>query len=346
MNPFQSHKGPAAAIPSGDNENFVVIDNFMYDDITAVTGATFFIQTLPMLPVTAVISSISAAGTHDLNINNVNFLSSGNTNWGNYPIGVVTPYRALTLTPGIAVDDPYQSVSARMVSIGYKLTYTGQSATCSGTVTVTPNNVGFTLAGSLTASTGNIASPSAVSGNLANSAQTATVAAPLGSPILTIDLTNVVTAYTKDSVIFRPEEGVLILPRHRTKDFKIVSTSDIPYFLAANQSVGGTVAGTVLQNFYTTYGVGAALAQNAIWYDQDWSAVQIVIAGVQPLSTFRLETVVCTEYVLPSSSPFAPLALKSSPDNPASIKAVNKMMSSMAIASPTHSYQGFNQVPR
>lgn len=190
MNPFQSHKGPAAAIPSGDNENFVVIDNFMYDDITAVTGATFFIQTLPMLPVTAVISSISAAGTHDLNINNVNFLSSGNTNWGNYPIGVVTPYRALTLTPGIAVDDPYQSVSARMVSIGYKLTYTGQSATCSGTVTVTPNNVGFTLAGSLTASTGNIASPSAVSGNLANSAQTATVAAPLGSPILTIDLTD------------------------------------------------------------------------------------------------------------------------------------------------------------
>lgn len=107
MNPFQSHKGPAAAIPSGDNENFVVIDNFAYDDITCITGASFYIQTLPMLPVTAVINSFSAAGAADLTINGVNYLSSGSTNFGNYPLGVSAPYQAITANPGYNVNDPY-----------------------------------------------------------------------------------------------------------------------------------------------------------------------------------------------------------------------------------------------
>jgi hypothetical protein len=322
MNPFLANSN--MGVPDGTNSNFICSDSLAYNDIQCITNAGFVIQTLPCLPASAGISGLGTAGAYDIQIDGSTYFNTANYNANFYPISVLPSYYPTSYVPGVVVNDPYNSAAARLVAVGYKLTYTGQSALCSGTITVTPNNAGFASGPQVTSlltGTGQIT----VQQN--NATQLGLGNQPIGMQILSLDIATFPNAYTKDSVVFRPEEGLLVLPRHRTKDYKLMPTVDNCYAAVAEQATTGFAGNK--STYFTTDGVGQ---RNVIWYDQDWSSVQIVVRGIQPGATFRWETAWCMEYTLPGSSPFMQFAEKASKDLPAVINKTEKMISKIPIA--------------
>jgi len=155
---------------------------------------------------------------------------------------------------------------------------------------------------------------------------------PLNVVLLSLDTTGTLTAYNKDSIVLRPEQGVFLLPRHRTRDFKINPTSDNVYGLTANTTTAGSGAGTTLVSYFCQPKNGNNT--DVIWFDNDWTAYQITVSGIQAGSTFRWETAYCVEYVLPGASVFAPLSIKESPKDEAAITRVTAMLAKKPAASP------------
>jgi len=338
MNPFNATN--AQGIPDGSNAQYLPIDNLMFDDISCVTNSGFLIQTIPTLPVSAMIKGLGAPGINDININGVPYSNSGMSSSGNsagfYPISILNNFKNQTIQPGLAFLDPYNSTTARLVSCGYRLVYTGQSQSCSGTVTVSHNSVAFKESGEIS-SPGPLITANNITGVNLDPSISVISQAVVGSTILNADFNLIGNVYTKDSVIFRPEQGLMILPRHRSKDFKIIPTTDVPYFATGNMSLTPSV-GTSLPSLYTSPNLGITAGTSSmvapIWYDNDWSGMQVTVTGMQVGATFRWEAVWCMEWVPSASSAYSAFTRKESPLDLKQIDVAQKMVNSAPAGEP------------
>jgi len=316
MNPFKSVAG-STGIPDGNNSNYVVNDSLTYDDISCTTANGFSIQTHATLPFSASVIGLGATATSDISINGNAFTNRINTTTAGtsvrYPLSYLPAYNVGSYTPGVLTTDPYQSTTARLVACGYRLIYTGQASTCSGTVTITPNSMAFSEAGEVTADVGAvIANPNNTASNIS-----------VGTDMITADFTTGRT-FTKDSLVLRPEVGVYILPRHRSKDFKIIGTQNTGSFVSfptTTTTIGGAV---ILDSLFCRRTIAAGEG-GIIWYDNDWSGFQVVVSGMQTGATFRWETAWCMEYTPSATSAIAPFTHKASSDQPNAMKTAAKL---------------------
>jgi len=329
LDPFTANSN--MGVPDGTNANFICSDSLAFNDITCNTASGFIIQTLPTLPASAAITGLGTGLVNDITVDGNTVINPFGYTGNLYPISVLPSYVGTSFTPGILINDPYSSASARLVAVGYKLTYTGQSAMCSGTITVTPNNCGFAIGPQVTSV---LVGPGQIAVQQNSAMQTALGNQPVGTQLLSMDISTNPSAFTKDSVVFRPEEGLLVLPRHRTKDYKLMPTVDNVYSPVAEQQIAG--APLALKSYFTTDNNGQ---RNVLWYDGDWSGVQIVVRGMQPQATFRWETAWCMEYTLAGSSPFMQFAEKMSKDLPAVIAKTEKVISKIPVAQPRAYYR-------
>ena len=293
----------AAAIPDGSNSNFMVIDSFMVDTITN-PGSSFVFQTLSTLPALGMIASAFSLGVNGVTVSPVTNLqpaATANQQW--YPICIPTPY-AIASIPGTYFADPYSATTARMISVGYRIIYTGPATTCSGSITVTPNSVGLEPAGTVTTNT---ASGATMTTSKADNSAGTTI--PGGCPILNAEVTINPTALTRASVTVRPEEGLYLLPTHRSTVHRVLPTTITSYAVLAGATPAATVAYRHLLKQANGLDIGV------VWYDSDWSGFQVSFNGINSDASFRIESVVCMEYNPAVSSTFYPLTMKASPPN-------------------------------
>jgi hypothetical protein len=332
LNPFYTNPGGPAGIPDAGNTNFIVVDSLTFDTITCVGTGGFTVLTMPTLPSMALITGAGSVGATDININGVSYRNLANTAAS---ISIPPQYKTGTAyAPGSNADDPYSSANARLVSVAYRIMYTGQANTCSGTITVTPAPIGFANGGLITSG---VSPPSATTTACSVVDYTGAVIyqCPYNTPVLIMDGGNGLLStasnltYTKDSVCFRPEHGAFITPRHRTNDFKCYPTSADPPVLIYNQTVN--LPGT---NYTAVSRNNSPNSTGIVWYDGDWGAVQINVAGVQPGHTYRIECASCFEYGVGLTSAFSPLAQKTSESKPKEIVMANAMQASQPIALP------------
>lgn len=300
--PFHSSGG--AAIPDGQNKAFVVTDTFCINNISpSAAGQTIVIQTLNCLPALAMIGSTSnftVDGQLVTALSSLTPTSTASTTW--YPACIPPPYSGLG-APASAFADPYNATAARLVSLGFRLIYTGPATTCAGVITVTPNPVAWSDAG-VTVSALLGAAPVSAAGVLGTAWAT-------GSSILTGDFVINPNTMTRETQTFRPEQGVRVLASHTSDVFKRNPTVINPY-VALGPYNDATSTGT----FPNLFRQNPTTAPGIIWYDNDWMGYQIVISGVNSDATFRLESVCCMEYNPAISSPFYPLSVKQSPSAP------------------------------
>lgn len=161
--------------------------------------------------------------------------------------------------------------------------------------------------------------------------QTTVFSAPNIVPVLGIDGT-VISNYTKDSVIFRPELGATVVSKHRTNDYKNIPTADVPYGTIANKSI--TTAPSTNINAFCTPGIGNNLA-GLIWYDNDWTGHNITVRGVGAGNTFRVETSYCFEINPSNVSNLYPFTVKQSPKlNSAILTRAQTLTGSLPAATP------------
>jgi len=315
LNPFHATNG--RGIPDGANSNYIVIDHLMIDNIVDTASAGFTIQTVPMLPATSALAV--AAGVNTLTINGIPYVGSATQFLAQYPLGFAPPYLTVGTQPGIVTNDPYQSTKARLVSCAYRLIYTGQSALASGTIIVTPNDVGLTVSQQSAAGIFPYTSNTNLQANAGNYTN--------GAIGLNMDIANANNAFVKDSYISRVEAGAYVLPKHRSRDFKLSATVDSPYVPIANST--GTSNSV---NFFSS--TSGAPASGVLWYDDDWSSASIQVSGYPAGSSFQLQTAFCMEYSVSNTSAFANLANKQSDFKPADIELSNKQTNSLPAATP------------
>jgi hypothetical protein len=318
MNPFMAMNG--TGIPDGGNANYVVSDQLTYDDIACVTTNGFIIQTHATLPFSADVRGLADTGT-DIRVNGIPFVNTGALNLesaDHYPLGFLNSFASVETRPGILTTDPYNATTGRLVAVAHRLIYTGVSSTCSGTITITPNNVAYNPAGVRTAD---------ASLTIYNPDGSVNMLSGINTNLLSADYVASATAFTKDSVILRPEQGCYILPKHRSTDFKLIPLPQNAYAVVTNIDTNDATK----NNIYTSLGT-ASRNGGIMWYDNDWSGYQIVVSGMQAGATFRFETAWCMEFSIAETSPFATFAFKASENRKAIIDAANAKVNAKASA--------------
>lgn len=304
-NPFAGHGG--SSIPDGKNTNFVVTDTFTVNTFTPTTaGQTIVIQTLNCLPSLAMIASTAGLVVDSTAVAASSALqptaSTASTTW--YPIGIPGPYVG-TGAAGALFADPYNSTTARVISVGYRLLYIGPATTCAGSITITPNPVAWGTT-STSADGGFGLVPPTIAGAAGTQLHTGAVA-------LDVDMTINPVVMTRASLTVRPEQGLYVVPKHKSTEFKLQPTYNMPYAPIANANT------SLLGNLNTLFRPSGGVNPGVVFFDNDWMTYQIVITGLNSDASFRLETVLCMEYNPAVSSPFYPLSIKQSPDSAAQL---------------------------
>jgi len=307
IDPFHSPGG--AGIPDGQNSNFVVADTFSVNNFSAtVAGQSIVIQTTNTLPSCAMIASLSPMTVDGLTVAASTSLqpvaATASTSW--YPICIPSSYIGLGAADTVFAD-PYQSSTARMVSCGFRLIYTGPAQTCAGTIRITPNNIGWTIGAPSTAgaTVENVTRAGAPGANLV-----------IGTPIIVADININSTAMTRSTMTLRPEQGLYVLPTHKANNFKNQPTYVVPYVPVANVNQAGVA---VNQNNLWRDAGGSPITLGIVWFDNDWACYQIALSGLNADASFTLEAVVCVEYNPAVTSPWFPNSIGSSPNKPGEI---------------------------
>jgi len=298
IDPFSA--GGKSGIPDGSNSNFVVVDAMVSDTIACtVANQSFVIQTIPSMPILAALSS-AANNVLTLNGVGVNGPTTTLTPNGNvvtstwYPMGVPIAYQGGNAIVGNFSPDPYSTVAGRFVAIGYRCVYTGPVNSCSGSILITSNDISFEETIPPDTGAAPVGNQHAILKPNYLQASSGFYVAP-GVNTLNLAVQNNVTAAQRNTITLRPEEGFVIIPKHKTIDFKVKDAAQLPAAVLGNTSVAGT--GPITR--YSLFPAGeiaiGSRTDGVIFYDNDWQAFQIAFTGLNADASFRFETVICWE---------------------------------------------------
>jgi hypothetical protein len=327
-NPFEGQG--QTAIPDGGNRGFVVTDILSVDTVTLSAAGTWQYQTCPALPY---LGLAAGSGSCNIIVNGVN-LNSPTSNpvpngtlgstW--YPMGVNSP-----VANGVRVDGPYSAVAGRAVQFGYRIYYVGPVNTCSGSITVTNNDVSFEFIGLTTAGTLNAAAP-ALTVATANTSQAQVGMISSGNPVYSMQFRATPSSFTRTSRTFRPEEGLLIVPKHKSNDFKIRDIMETPPVVCGNSKMtpGTSSYAMFPDNIYAVNNQTIGLQ----FFDNDWTAALITFAGCNADAAYRIETIACMEFNPNAASVFQPLTQTASPNNQAVMNLASQVTENIPMAQP------------
>jgi hypothetical protein len=334
MNPFKGKGG--TEIPDGGNSRFLSLDMMSVDNFSVSSSGTVVLQTLPVLPFAGM---ISCSGTN-VTINGATLTApasmspnNANTNSFWYPTSVFNNYTS-AVTCGTNYIDSAGSVSGRIAALAYRIYYTGPVNTCAGTISVTSNDVSFEYCGATTSSTAGAPAAGLVSVTLGALTQTAIAATvPSGTPIVQISSYNSPTALNRTTYTIRPEEGLLIVPKHKTNDFKIRDMYDTP---AVMVGIGPLTPGSAHYSVFTAgaYNTGGSNTIGILLHDSDWSSYQVCFNNINADASYRIETIACVE-LNPNQGTFvASLTKDQSPSEPAVMHQTSQLMNAISPVTP------------
>jgi len=345
ISPYSSKGG--MGIPDGRNHKYIVVDHFVADTIVVSSSNGFTILTTPTLPATAAIRGGGADAAVELTINGNSYKNGFTTNPGLnswYPLGVPAEWAGTDTFPGQGFgNDPYTSASARCVSVQRRLLYLSSAVNATGIIAVTPMKLGLSVGPTTTLAATTPTANNIVGALYADSTQTSLTACKVGTQILSGDMGYNTSVFTRDTVTTRVENGVTVIGKHYGEVFRILPTVDNPYLLSIDApSAASSSGGTQVACFWCgTTVAGNSKNTGVVWYDDDWEGTQIVVTGNVTGATFRLETVVCMEYSLQTTSAFAPLSIQNSPERVGVVRKVDRVVNALPVAVPGGQWQAY-----
>lgn len=318
LDPFSS---PGAnGIPDGSSTKKIMVDHRWYTDITHDGARTwgFVLQTFPWLPMPV---GVQPLGSEPIIVNGLPITAP-------LPRDLRASWVPISLPPGwqaanqyswnTTSADPYEASKGRLVAMGVKLIYTGPANTCSGVITCNPSDVGF---GDRVL---NAAYREQQAGDLT---LVDTVAAD--SAGISVDLNTNPTTINPGSCEFRPEQGATFIAAHKTNDYEFKPVYDIPLIPYCSQA--GTPA-TLLASDGTT-GLPPRTYQGGVsWFDDDWTAAQFVASGLNGDASYRVEIVMCMEYLPVVGSSYAQMAKEPPTANLRTIRAAESVQQQSVVA--------------
>jgi len=323
-------------IPDGNNSNFFVSDFISLDLITSGgLGSGFIIQTVPWLPCTALFTNLigsscringavaTAAAVVDP-IDGANLTSA----WA--ACGIVPPYIGPTYFPGSVVLDPFTATSARIVSMAYRLVYTGSAINASGNLSVSANNL--TLSPQTLPTTANTGAPAVNTWSLRinDNSQGANAFAAISTPVYNLDGGIKIASLNRDNVDIFPAAGMFAISKHRTGDYKVLPLSATACGVSGRLPAASLLGNQQLSPMMNFNGFSGGIT----FVDNDWSGVQIIASGLAADAAFRFEVATCIEYNPQAGTVLASTAKSEAPENRAALAAAKRITEAMPSAMP------------
>jgi len=304
-----------AMIPDGKGRNILPGDFKRNIDLVITGNTSIRIRPWFPYPVSIFSNNTVLANGFNLSCN----ISAGPLNIGATPnMGQFSE-----LYPGWnTIDTRYQATSARYVTIGYRLTYTGTAQSAQGVITVT--KLPWSAEPSIN-NASNVISYNSTGGNNVVPAVTAL--------IFRYDGTNIGAIPTQeDQMVVRPEEGAKgVLAMSVTSDAHPYT----PWFEASvapiSDSILPNAANYNLMGGEAASPTSAALYAGLNFYDPAFSEVDINISAG---GSYRLEIIGCVEMQLAANSVSIPFAAPTSNLNKLKLAADDALNQATKSASP------------
>lgn len=314
-------------IPDGSDTRRVVIDHRFISTFTFGSTGSFYVGVIPAFP-TCVIAQVPNSDSTAL-INGFAPTANRGTSSVYFPAGILPEWSAIPITFNNlegTFDNyvPYLSATkARVVTIAFRVIYTGSTINNSGWLVVNRDAIDFGIA------TPNLATY-VVYGNTSSN-QNYSQGQVLNTTC-NYSPTNIVTSssMTVGSSAYddRLEYGCYSVLKHSGDTYRWVDVFNNVNYI---DSPLGTDSSLITENANATAETFARLNPCA-FYDADWNAMSLNFSGGYPGQTFNIETIVCVEYIPSSSSAMYQMA-RNAPDHRNQLQAVDKISKELPTAS-------------
>jgi len=334
LNPFMSGKA-TSGIPDGKNSQYVVVDAYSVDTLTQLPS-TFVLQTVSAMPSMLWMNSVTGPFVVNGTVYNAASAltptaTSLTTSWAQ--LAIIPNFNGLlSAGNGSGSEDPWNASSARFVTIGYRIIYTGPVNTCSGSISVVPNKVSIKESSGTT--TTNVLATGTNTSLVIPQANT-TVASYLNTGVgyANVDFDCSSAIITKNSLTVRPEQGLVIIPRPGKGSFdKKPLFTNRPQFLVGNfttQAAPNTLASLLRQGTVNVIPSGCV-----VFVENDFENFMIQFNGINSDASYRIETVVCIEVNPQVTSILNQVAIKASPNDQAALSQADLLTTQNPSANP------------
>jgi len=332
LDPF-NHKG-SDGIPDHNSKTRVTVDHHGYVDFNIQNGNIVW-RILPMMPFQAAWNTLNGQFT---GIVGGQLIDITNPEWTNtWTPSIIPPeYNGVAIRDpeiGGSIGNPYGAVTARIVGIGWRLTYTGKALDATGVVNV--RRIGTHL-DSINTNSAQIRSTNITREGVAYTVPGDRV------KIATIDFPPAFLLLTPDTIVRRPEtnlNGVLTqqIIGEQCAFFEqplIPVTSDrypARGAIDANSGALFTTATSNVTNLNTTPAFSIF----------DPSYVMTEISMINCIGNYRLEVLTCMEYVPEPNSVMQSLARRPLPEDKFAISLANNVLKDTPAAAT-----GLNSNPK
>lgn len=330
MSPYETVRTTCMAfkavpsIPDGASGRHVCMCLYTLDRMafsSASSPVTAHLQVNPWYPYIGSLYSLS----NSLIVNGQTYVAQSTV-----PMGINATFQGLgsvaTTRPGsnALANDPYTATSMRIISQTHRIAYTGPVSSCSGMLRGFGNNLMLQDYGQTNATASGTTPPSTgISFSNTLGYSIGGVNAPVNTLVLGFDGTLVPAAPSGTNSV-RPEHGMLLRLKHKSDRFQNVPI--MTNFMGVTQTVASNEGSGSVLNYYNivaeTGNFGAGLSA----YDNDWEGMHVIFDNVNPDASFSIETCMCVELTLNTTSPFVPLSKESSRPQPAEIARVERIL--------------------
>lgn len=301
------------SVPDGIGSNITTRDYLGSYDIVTPANGQLDIQILPFIPMQ--MSVFPSANGSSATVNGKTVTRAADTGPIPFSPDTMASFRHQADQP---TSTNYVS-SGRVVTVGFRLFYTGPASTCSGVVQADnfPIQVDTAAANNTT--------PLKVFG--VNG-----VAGPdvTNIKLLIIDMPNASVPPNKNSVIIRPEAGLIgVLKRKvRAEAHQFKSFHETGLGLVSQENNVSIEKGGPLYAGFS--GDGESSWPYVTLVDDDFEVTRIRISGAN--MSYRLEVMTCVQFIHHPTFPLIALAAPAGPSNPAILEADDKINASMPVA--------------
>lgn len=315
LDPLNSTAG--GGLNDGLASKKVVFDCRSFGDFTVDTvSQQFIIKIVPWIPYPALIKTGSASTPSGFTVNGV-AITAGDPDTNVRWIPLCLTQNSGSVAAGQTPILPFAGGTYRLISMGWKLIYTGSASSCSGILTVKESPVAINSRGP-NVSIQNLVTPADV---------TVTAYAANTVPIATVSSSTAIATLTTDTHECRPEVGCSGVLRHvnniyRTQAVKNVTELPVSY----------TNDGVVNGRAFIASPAATEKYGSLSFYDNDYTPVEI--SGKAVNGSYRLELVQCFEVIPDVSSTAVLVAKQPGKDNRVSQELADQYLAKAPVSIP------------
>jgi len=308
-------RSSSGGLSDGSGVPRIVYHYNQISDFSIGSSGGFIIKIMPTFPYSAFIKPNSTAAGVQITVGGVTVAQGANgINFDFGWVPMMINSGAPTSAPGLAMNTATNFSAARILSMGWKLTYTGTAAACSGIICVRSD-------------------PTVMSEDATNVNPISYLDFNTGITVFTFPGSSghdVVfssgtkpSVYTPESQQCRPEVGCHGTIRHNAREYS--------YKPAFGTWAIMRSSGVNTSSWYTVSSVNDGAIN---FCDPDFDSVDIVGTSIAPNASYRLETTICMEQLMPNTSVFVPFLTKPGPDNSATMKIADAYLANAPVSIP------------